>query len=63
MNYDLWWHIVRLFRKDNRAHTSVNIFGNVASFNMLCLPKDSNIKISGLQKIDDANIHPLRTEN
>ena len=61
MNYDLWWHIVHLFRKDNRARTAVNIFGNVCSFNMLCLPKDRNLKVAGLQKIDDPDAHPLRT--
>jgi FkbM family methyltransferase len=59
MNYDLWWHIVHLFRKHNRAHTVVNIFGNIASFNMLCLPKDSKLKVSGLQKIDNPKLHPL----
>jgi Tripartite tricarboxylate transporter family receptor len=59
MGYDLWWHIVRLLRKNNRARSVVNIFDNTASFNMLCLPKDSKIKVSGPQKIDDPKVHPL----
>jgi FkbM family methyltransferase len=60
MNYTLWWHIVPLFRPDNQAHTHANIFDKVSSFNMLCLPRESSIKVTGLHKIEDFELHPLR---
>jgi FkbM family methyltransferase len=60
MNYALWWHIVPLFRPNNHAHTRVNIFGNVASFNMLCLPPERKIQVKGLQRIENLEFHPLQ---
>jgi FkbM family methyltransferase len=60
MNYDLWWHIVPLFRKNNHAHTTVNIFGNIQSFNMLCIPRERAVKVTGLARIEDCEAHPLR---
>jgi len=47
-------------RPNNHAYTSVNIFGNVASFNMLCLPQERKIQVSGLQRIENAEFHPLQ---
>ena len=60
MKYDLWWHIVPLFRPDNHAHTRANIFANIVSCNMLCVPHEGKITPSGLQKIEDPELHPLR---
>jgi hypothetical protein len=60
MGYEMWWHIVPLFRQDNHACTRANIFGNVCSFNMLCLPRESKIKVTGLPKVENAEFHPLR---
>jgi FkbM family methyltransferase len=59
LNYDMWWHIVRLYRSDNFANTKVNIFGNVASFNVLCIPKEKKVRVDGLRQVDDVNWHPL----
>jgi FkbM family methyltransferase len=60
MNYDLWWHIVPLFRPNNHARTRQNIFGNIKSFNMLCLPRERGIKVTGTSKVEDSEFHPLR---
>jgi hypothetical protein len=59
MNYDLWWHIVPLFRPNNHAHTRQNIFGNISSFNMLCLPRERGMKVTGMSKVEDTEFHPL----
>jgi FkbM family methyltransferase len=40
MEYALWWHISPLFNPNNFAGNPENVFGNVASFNMLCFPKE-----------------------
>ena len=58
MNYDLWWHKVPLFRPNNHAHTRWNIFGNICSLNMLCLPRERNTKVTGLTKIESPEFHP-----
>jgi hypothetical protein len=36
------------------------IYGNTASFNMLCIPAESELQVGG-QEIVDATIHPLKT--
>lgn len=58
--YKLWWHIPMLFNPDNFAGKSENIYGNVASFNMLALPKESGITVSGLLPVEDSSLHPLQ---
>ena len=60
IGYDLYWHIVPLFRPNNFANTSANIFGGVCSFNMLGIPVESKMEISGGQKITDAETHPFK---
>ncbi len=59
--YKLWWHIPPLFNPDNFSGKSENIYGNIASFNMLALPKESGITANGLLPlIEDSTFHPLR---
>jgi FkbM family methyltransferase len=40
MDYDLWWAITPLFNQENFKQNAVNEYGEVASFNMLCLPSE-----------------------
>jgi len=51
MQYRLWWHITPLFNPDNFAQNPVNIFGNILSINMLCLPAESPRVVEGLYEI------------
>jgi len=60
LGYDLYWHIVPLFRNDNNARTPYNVFGTTHSFNMLGIPKESEIVIDVLDKITDSSKHPLK---
>jgi len=60
INYDVWWHVVPLFRKNNRANFRANIFGEISSFNIICFPKEKNIQIEALSKVVDPNYHPLK---
>lgn len=41
MGYRLWWHLPPLFNPQNFRGCSENIFGNVGSSNMICLPAES----------------------
>jgi FkbM family methyltransferase len=57
--YRLWWHIPRLFNPDNYRGVAENIYGNVASFNMLCLPREVTANIDVLPEVTDSAHHPL----
>jgi FkbM family methyltransferase len=62
MDYRLWWHIPPLFNPGNYFGVQENVFGNVASFNMLCLPRETQTPVVGQTEITDASFHPLRKE-
>ena len=60
LKYEIWWHIVPLYRTNNRAGETKNIFKDIASFNILCVPKENNIKIKNGLKVHNRNEHPLK---
>jgi FkbM family methyltransferase len=39
--YRLWWHLPRMFNPDNFRGDKENLFGNIVSVNMLCLPQET----------------------
>lgn len=51
LGYRLWWHMPPLFSPDNAAGNKRNVFGDILSINMLCLPDDSPIKVAGLRPV------------
>jgi FkbM family methyltransferase len=59
LEYRLYWHITPYFNQNNFFDNGANIYGNTASFNMLCIPAESELQVGG-QEIVDATIHPLK---
>ena len=57
-NYRLWWHAPPLFNPDNFFEKEDNIYEGVVSINMLCLPRELNFPVAGLEEILDTT-HPL----
>lgn len=51
LDYDLWWHFAPLFSPDNFMKVAENIFDNVTSVNMLCIPRAEARSITGLQEV------------
>lgn len=55
--YQLYWHTAFYFNENNYYHDHLNIFGNSASFNILCFPKDKNViqtpELRKVEGIDD----------
>jgi hypothetical protein len=49
--YEMYWHIPLLFNPDNFFKNSENVFANIGSHNMLCLPKGRNHSLSGFEKV------------
>ena len=55
MNYDLYWHTPYLFNQDNWFKNKDNIYGNIISINMLCVPSELHLKVEGLKKVENPN--------
>jgi FkbM family methyltransferase len=49
--YRMWWHTPQLYNPANFLGNPHNVFGNVASFNMLCLPREMATQVKGLTEI------------
>jgi len=60
MKYRTFWHIPRLFNPANFFGDSENIYGNVASFNLLCVPAEGSLAVKGFQEITTLGEHPLK---
>ncbi|MCZ8276876.1 MAG: FkbM family methyltransferase [Acetobacteraceae bacterium] len=41
LDYRMWWHLPWLFNPGNFAGDSENIFPGIASFNLICLPRET----------------------
>lgn len=49
--YRIFWHRPRLYRPDNYFREGVNPFGNIASYNLLAIPRESSARIEGLEEV------------
>ncbi len=58
VGYALWWHFPRLFNPDNFAGDGENLFGDIASYNMLALPREAATEVKGLAPVADSRQHP-----
>jgi FkbM family methyltransferase len=58
LDYELYWHLVPLFRPDNFANTAQNIFENIYSFNMVGLPRESGKVFTQSAKIITSDALP-----
>ena len=63
LGYRLYWHLPPYFNPDNFARNPDNVFGNIASRNMLCLPAE-RVKLNewpdfGLPAVDEASLPPV----
>ena len=59
-DYRLWWHFPALFNPNNFFANPTNVFGGVASVNVLAVPKHIEPSI-GLPEIKDATEFPQTT--
>ena len=50
-DYRLYWHITWLFSSSNYNNDPENIFGNVGSFNVLCLPRERGVSVIDMPEI------------
>jgi len=55
LNYRLWWHLPPLFNPNNFSGVRENVFGNIISVNLLCVPKEAAANIGGLREVLSPN--------
>lgn len=55
LGYRQYWHVAPLFRPDNPNRVATDVFGNVASLNMLCIPAETSLQVTGFAEIDPDN--------
>jgi len=59
--YQLWWHTPPLFNPHNFFSAARNLYGGIASFNMLGVPQGVNLAVPAqLTKVENSSYHPLR---
>lgn len=59
-DYRLWWHTPPLFNPANFFANPNDVYPQVVSINMLCLPREADVPVNGLQEIV-VNRHPLES--
>jgi FkbM family methyltransferase len=54
LGYAVFWHTPPLFNPDNFAGDKEDIFPQIASFNVLCIPSELHMEVVGLPQVTDA---------
>ena len=49
--YRLYWHLPRLFNPENYFGEANNVFGNIVSVNMLCIPRLAKTMVQNFREI------------
>lgn len=55
LGYKLFWHLPKLYNADNYFKNPNNIFGEIVSVNMLCVPAENQFEINGLREVSGPN--------
>ncbi|MGE0658318.1 MAG: FkbM family methyltransferase [Reyranellaceae bacterium] len=55
LGYRCYWHLPRLFNRDNFRGHAENVFGDIVSVNMLCLPPGDALDVGGLRPVSGPN--------
>ena len=59
LGYNMYWYIIPLYNKDNFFKKKKNIFENLVSSNMICIPKSVNMKLNNLEAVRLEEKHPF----
>jgi FkbM family methyltransferase len=51
LGYEMFWHKPPLYNPANYLKNPVNVFGNIVSLNMICIPRPSSVSIQGLPPV------------
>lgn len=62
-DYDLFWHLPKLFNPENFFGETDNVYENIVSVNMLCVPKTMKHNLPDSSRIQDARLHPMMNQS
>lgn len=51
LGYRVFWHLPYLYNQENYNGDTENIFGDIVSINMLCIPAEADANINGLEEV------------
>lgn len=51
LGYEMYWHLPRLYSAKNFNQNPENIYKNIVSINMLCIPKEYTMSITNMKKV------------
>ena len=54
-DYEIYWHLPILFNPKNFAGDAEDIFPNIVSVNILCVPGEAKLDVRGMKRIVNAN--------
>jgi FkbM family methyltransferase len=60
--YRCYWHRVPLFYENNFNQEKNNVFADIVSINMICVPDDSRYKVESLPEVEDRRCDPKMYE-
>jgi FkbM family methyltransferase len=60
LGYRMYWHMPPLFNPDNYYGVAENIYPDIVSINLLCVPHEAGARIDGLAEVTDLSSHPMR---
>ena len=59
LNYRTYWHIPKLYNPANFFGDPENIYANTGSFNLLCVPTETQAELKGFEEVKVLGVHPL----
>jgi FkbM family methyltransferase len=51
LDYEMYWHLARIFNPDNHAGDPEDIFPSIVAINVFCFPKERPVAIEGMRKV------------
>ena len=60
LGYNLYWSVSTYYNENNYFKNQNNIYSNIVSCNMICMPGEKILNIDGLTKIVNKNLHPFK---
>lgn len=58
-DYRMWWHFPPLYNPANFRGFEKNIYADLASTNMFCIPASLSIQVENFVEVTDPDFHPL----
>lgn len=61
--YDLYWQIAYFYSPQNYRREETNLFGRGFCVNNICFPREQNVQVRSLKRVDNLAAHPRKGGN